>query len=334
MFILETYTVAVIFTVITMLCWGSWANTQKLAEQTWRFELFYWDYVIGTVLLALVFAFTLGSFGDGGRPFLEDLVQADFSNMVSAFMGGVVFNLANILLVAAISIAGMAVAFPVGIGLALVLGVLVNYVASPYGDPLLLFLGVALVTAAIILDAIAHKRTSEEAAGKAGAKGIILSVACGIFMSLFYFLVARSMSDNFSNPEAGLMTPYTAVFIFTLGIFVSNFIFNTFLMKRPIEGKPLSFSDYFQGDFKTHTIGVLGGVIWCIGMSFNIIAAELAGYAIAYGLGQGATLVAALWGVFIWKEFKYAPEGTNKFIVLMFVCFIIGLGLIILAGTP
>lgn len=332
MFIIDTYAVAVIFCIITMLCWGSWANTQKLAEKTWRFELFYWDYAIGTVLLALIFGLTLGSFGIEGRTFFEDLGQAQFSSLANAFAGGVIFNLANIMIVAAISVAGMAVAFPVGIGLALVLGVLINYIATPYGDPFWLFFGVALVAGAIILSALAHKKNAT-AVQKVPAKGIILSVVGGIFMSLFYFFVARSMSLDFRTPDPGMMTPYAAVFIFTLGLLASNVIFNTFIMKKPIEGEPVSYSDYFQGSFKEHITGILGGMIWCIGMSFSIIAADMAGFAISYGLGQGATLVAALWGVFIWKEFKNAPEGTHRLITGMFILFIVGLSLIVYAGA-
>ncbi len=332
MFIIDTYTVAVIFCIITMLCWGSWANTQKLAEKTWRFELFYWDYAIGTVLLALIFGLTLGNTGTEGRPFFEDLGQAEWSSLASAFAGGVIFNLANIMIVAAISVAGMAVAFPVGIGLALVLGVLINYIATPYGDPFWLFFGVALVTGAIILSSLAHKKNAT-AIRKVPAKGIILSVVGGIFMSLFYFFVARSIADSFRNPEPGMMTPYAAVFVFTTGLLASNFFFNTFIMKKPIEGEPVSYRNYFGGSFKEHITGILGGMIWCIGMSFSIIAADMAGFAISYGLGQGATMVAALWGVFIWKEFKDAPSGTNRLIAGMFILFITGLSLIVYAGA-
>ncbi len=332
MFIIESYTVAVFFCIITMLCWGSWANTQKLAEKTWRFELFYWDYAIGTVLLALIFGLTLGQTGTEGRPFFEDLAQVEFSSLASAFAGGVIFNLANIMIVAAISVAGMAVAFPVGIGLALVLGVLINYIATPFGDPFWLFFGVALVAGAILLSSVAHKRNAT-AIQKVPAKGILLSVGGGLIMSLFYFFVARSMSGDFRAPEPGMMTPYAAVFIFTLGLLASNFVFNTFIMKKPIEGVPVSFRDYFNGSFKEHITGILGGMIWCIGMSFSIIAADMAGFAISYGLGQGATMVAALWGVFIWKEFKDAPEGTNRLITGMFILFIAGLSLIVYAGT-
>ena len=331
MFIVENYSLAVVFAFITMLCWGSWANTQKLAGKTWRFELYYWDYVIGIVILSLISAFTLGSTGTEGRPFLEDLSQASIYNILNAMFGGLIFNLANILLVAAIAIAGMAVAFPVGIGIALVLGVLVNYVATPYGDPIVLFSGIAFVTIAIILDARAYSRLAAEKERVSG-KGLILSITAGFLMALFYRFVARSMSEDFVNPLPGKLTPYTAVFFFSIGVLISNFIFNTYLMRKPIEGKPVSFRDYIKGSFGIHLTGILGGIIWCIGMSLNIIAAGKAGYAISYGLGQGATLIAALWGVFIWKEFKDAPRGTNTLLTFMFLFFLVGLGLIVYAG--
>ncbi|WP_114749304.1 GRP family sugar transporter [Pleomorphovibrio marinus] len=332
MFIITSYSLAVLFCFVTMLCWGSWANTQKLAASSWRFELFYWDYVIGTVLLALVFGLTLGSTGEGGRPFLEDLQQAEMGNYFKALAGGVIFNLANILIVAAIAIAGMAVAFPVGIGLALVLGVVINYFSEQKGSPVLLFTGVALVTVAIILDAMAYRKLSSEER-KNPAKGLKLALIGGLLMSLFYFFVQQSMSLNFQDPAVGKFTPYSAVFVFTLGILISNFLFNTILMRKPVEGNPVSYRMYFQGRPKIHLVGILGGIIWCVGMSFSIIAAEQAGPAISYGLGQGATMVAAFWGVFIWKEFKNAPKDTFKLITAMFALFIIGLILIIVSGA-
>ncbi len=331
MFIIESYPLAVLFCIITMLCWGSWANTQKLAEKTWRFELFYWDYVFGIVLLALIFALTIGSIGIQGRPFFQDLRQADIKSLGNAFAGGVIFNLANILIVAAIAVAGMSVAFPVGIGLALVLGVLINYIATPKGDPIWLFLGVALVTLAIILDALAYRKKAVQSR-KVPAKGILLSVAGGLLMALFYRFVAKSMALDFVHPEAGTLTPYTAVFIFSIGILISNFLFNPLLMKYPVEGEPVPFRDYFSGTFREHLTGILGGLIWGVGMSFSILAAGKAGYAISYGLGQGATLIAALWGIFVWKEFK-GIKGTAGLILLMLFLFVAGLGLIVYAGT-
>ena len=329
MFILYSYVTAVLFCVITMLCWGSWANTQKLAGRYWRFELYYWDYALGVLLLSVIFAFTLGSLGTAGRPFVADIAQAEGGNIGSAILGGAIFNLSNILLVAAIAVAGMAVTFPVGVGLALVIGVVTNYVKAPVGSAPLLFTGVAIIALAIILCAVAYRRLGTSGSG--GAKGLVLSVAAGVLMGFFYRWVISSMTLDFVTPEAGKLTPYSAVFFFSLGLFLSNFIFNTVLMKVPVEGEPVPPRDYFKGSFVVHLTGILGGVIWNIGMSFSIIAAEQAGPAISYGLGQGAPLVAALWGVFIWKEFARAPRGTGKFLTAMFFCYVAGLALIIIA---
>src|SRR5690606_1811659 len=236
------------------------------------------------------------------------------------------------LLSSAIAIAGMSVAFPVGIGIALVLGVIVNYAGSQKGDPVLLFLGVGVIMLAIIMNAVAYKRASS-GSQKISTKGLVVSVLAGVLMSFFYRFVAASMDlDDFVNPAAGKMTPYTAVVIFSLGIFLSNFIFNTILFKRPISGAPTSYAEYFKGSFSTHMVGVLGGLIWGIGNSLNLIAAGKAGAAISYGLGQGATLVAALWGVFIWKEFKHAPKGVSGLLGVMFILFLGGIFLIIMAG--
>lgn len=330
MFIIDTYSSAVLFCLITMLCWGSWANTQKLAEAQWRFELFYWDYVIGIVLLAVLFAFTLGSIGEGGRDFLADVRQADSSNLWSAVIGGIIFNAANILLGAAIAIAGMSVAFPVGIGLALVIGVVVNYINAPVGNGTILVFGVCFIVAAILLNARAYRKLTV-GAGTVSVKGLVLSVISGCMMGLFYKYVAASMFPDFNAPEAGKLSPYSAVVFFALGILLSNFVFNSLLMARPFVGAPVPFMDYFKGSIRSHLTGVAGGVIWCIGMSFSIIASGKAGPAISYGLGQGATVVAVLWGILIWKEFRGAPKGTNTLLYVMLVCYVLGLGLIIAA---
>ena len=333
MFIVQSYPLAVALCVLTMFCWGSWANTRKLARKDWRFELFYWDYAVGVLLLTLALGLTLGSTGGAGRSFLADLQQASGASVGSALVGGAIFNLANILLVAAIEIAGMAVAFPVGIGLALLIGVVVNYVADPVGNFALLALGVLLVTLAIVLDAVAYRRLAGSAAS-VSTKGLILSIACGVFMGMFYRFVAAAMYADPALPEPGRMGPYAAVFVFAVGIFLSNFVWNTLVMKKPFVGTPVQFADYFRGGFNTHLTGVLGGVIWGVGMSLSLIASGRAGYAISYGLGQGATMVAAFWGVFIWKEFRAAPAGTNKLLAAMFACFLLGLALIVVARIP
>jgi glucose uptake protein len=330
MFIVENYSLAIMLCVITMFCWGSWANTTKLTTKEWRFELFYWDYGFGILLATLLLAFTLGSTGIEGRSFIDDISQANSDSVTSAFIGGVIFNAANILLVVAIAIAGMSVAFPVAIGIALVLGVLVNYDSSQ-GDPTLIFGGVALITLAIILNARAYQKLQSNLAEKVSKKGLIISIVSGCLMGLFYKYVAGSMVTDFSIPEVGKLTPYTALVIFAVGVVVSSFVFNTIQMKKPFIGVPVSFSDYFKGKTKDHLIGILGGAIWCIGMSLSIIASGKAGPAISYGLGQGATVVAAIWGIYIWKEFDNAPKGTKSLLNIMLLLYIAGLALIILS---
>jgi glucose uptake protein len=336
MFVLESYPTAVIFCLITMLCWGSWANTQKLAGKRWRFELFYWDYVFGVLLMALLFAFSMGSFGEGGRGFLEDVRQADAANLGLAVAGGAVFNLANILLVAAIAVAGMSVAFPVGIGIALVEGVLVNYLVERQGNPVLLFLGVGLVTAAIVVDALAYSKLPRQAKGGT-FRGLILAVLCGLLMGLFYYLVAAAMPEprpaNFLRLESGILSPYTAMVFFGLGMLASQVLFNAAnIISWSTASEPPK-PEYFQGAPRDHLWGIVGGMIWAVGMMFSIIARGVAGSPISYGLGQGATMVAAFWGVFIWREFREAPEGTDRLIWVMFGGYLLGLGLIIWSGA-
>ena len=331
MVIVESYFCAVVMCFITMLCWGSWANTQKLAKSKWPFQLFYWDYAIGVFLLSLILALTMGSTGSAGRSFFVDLCQASGGALGLAFLGGVIFNLSNILLVAAIDIAGMAVAFPIGVGLALVIGVITNYVATPLGNPVILFLGVACAVLAIIVDAMAYRRLSSRGR-KTSAKGILVSVSAGVLMGFFYRFVAASMSADYVVLEPGRLSPYTAVLVFSAGLLLSNFLWNSIVMARPFVGEPVPYRDYIKkGNVRLHLIGILGGIIWNVGMSFSIIAAGAAGFAISYGLGQGATMVAAFWGVFIWKEFKGAPPGTSKLLSLMFASYIVGLVLIIIA---
>ena len=332
MYIISSYSLAVFFCIITMLCWGSWGNTQKLAAKTWRYELFYWDYVIGIVLLSVVFGFTLGSMGEQGRGFTTDLAQVSSANLWSAIIGGIIFNASNILLSASISIAGMAVAFPVGVGLALVLGVILNYNSASKDDPIILFTGVALIVVAIIFNGIASGKMST-GEKKSSSKGIWLAVIAGILMSFFYRFVAAAMDvNNFESPTPGMMTPYTAFFVFAIGMLASNFLFNTLIMKKPFVGAPVTYKDYFSGSFSTHMVGVIGGLIWGLGTALSYMSAGKAGAAVSYALGQGATMVAAFWGVFIWKEFKGAGKSVNVLLFFMFLLFITGLGLIIASG--
>ncbi|OAM88541.1 hypothetical protein OH491_10290 [Termitidicoccus mucosus] len=338
MLTISSYPVAVAMCFVTMLCWGSWGNTQKLAAgDKWKYQLFYWDYGLGILLSALVIAFTLGSTGAGGRGFLADIAQAGASPLGWAFLGGVLFNLSNILLVIAIDIAGLAVAFPIGVGLALVIGTLQTAFFRPaeVGDSALLYIGVGLVVLAIVINAVAYKKlmAAKNAGGQSGgsALGIAISIIAGLLMGGGFFgLVSKGMIQNFATPEAGLMTPCTALVVFSAGLFVSNFLWNTIVSLKPVRGEPVNPLDYFsKGSLKLHAVGVLGGTIWNLGMAFSLIASAAAGAALSYALGQCATMIAAIWGVFIWKEFKGAPKGTASLLTAMFVSFFVGIAFLV-----
>jgi glucose uptake protein len=322
----EAYAIALIFMVGSMLCWGSWANTMKLTPG-WPFQLFYWDYVAGIIIASLLWGLTLGSMGGGQLSFLNNIRTADQSHILYALLGGAVFNVANLLLVAAIEIAGLAVAFPIGIGLALVVGVLLNHIISPRGNPLLLFGGVALVALAIIVDAIAYRRR-ETTRKSLGARGIQISLACGILMGSFYPLVTKATTGQNS------LGPYAVAFFFAIGVAICAVPANYFLMRKPVTGgAPVSMSGYTKSPALWHFWGILGGAIWCTGAVLNFVAshAQIIGPAISYAIGQGATMVSAIWGVFVWKEFANAPANARKLIPLMFLFFVVGLAAVALA---
>jgi glucose uptake protein len=319
MFVPATYAVALFMMILSMMCWGSWANTQKLTRN-WRFELFYWDYVWGILLMTVFMGFTLGNTQSGSPDsFMTNLGRADAHHLLLAFAGGIVFNVANILLVAAIAIAGLAVAFPIGIGLALVIGSILNYIITPAGNPLLLFGGIALVCVAIVLDAMAYRKISEDL--KLSAKGILLSLFCGVGMGLFYPFVAKALTGDHH------LGPYTVAYVFGLGVLVCTVPLNYVFMRRPVSGPPVRFVDYLRGNKLLHFWGVLGGVIWGVGTISNFVASyvQMVGPATAYALGQGATMVSAIWGVFVWKEFARADRSTKRLLALMFAFFIAGL---------
>ena len=330
MFVVNQAGLAILCCFVTMLCWGSWANTQKLAGKgKWAFPLFYWDYAASIVVVSLIFAHTLGSFGTAGVGAVKNLHQAALGPAAHAVFSGALFNLSNVLLVVAIDAAGLAVAFPVGVGLAMVIGTIASYIQDPKGNPVLLFGGVALVVAGMAFSALAGSRLPR--VGGAGAKrGVIFAILAGCLMGFFYPQIAASLSPNFNTAPIvpGYLTPYTATFLFACGLFLSCFLINTVAMKA----SAVTFGDYFRGRMRLHTFGLLGGLIWTIGLTMNVVASGTAGPAISYALGQGATLVAAIWGVFVWKEFAKAPPGTRPYIVAMFAGYAAGLVLIGLAS--
>ena len=340
MFYVTNYTFAVCLCVVCMLCWGSWGNTQKLVGKSWRFELFYWDYVIGLLAFALAMGLTLGSCGENANwGFIANLKASFGVTWFWPFAAGVVLNLSNILLSGAIAVAGMSVAFPVGVGLALVGGTIFNYLIAPGGKPLSLIVsGLAIIVVSIICNALAFKAKSAGSSDASSTKkGLILAAVAGLLMMWFSPLVNKVIDNTFTAeaPMAGKMTAYSAFFIFTLGLFLSNFIWNTIAMRKPVQGEPIldGAKRYFGGSAVTHLVGMLGGCIWGMGTLLSFVSAGAASPAIAYALGQGATLVSALWGILIWKEFAGAPKKTTYLNVAMIVLFIAGLAVLIKAGS-
>ncbi|HEV8046947.1 MAG TPA: AcrB/AcrD/AcrF family protein [Terriglobales bacterium] len=317
MFTPHSLGVALIMMITSAICWGSWANAYK-GVKNYRFELFYWDYAVGIFLISLILALTMGSTSNDPSSFLNNVRSADASNIVSAMVGGAIFNLANLLLVAAIDMAGLAIAFPVAIGIALVVGVVLSYILQPRGNGALLAAGVVCAVIAVIMDGKAYG--SLASAGRVTSrKSIIVCVVSGVLMGLWAPFVAHAMT------QGNTLGPYSIAVFLTLGALLSCSIWNVYFMKKPLVGEPVKFSGFFHGPPSGHILGLLGGIIWGTGMVFNLVAANFTGVAISYAIGQSAPMVAALWGVLAWKEFAGAGSRAKLYLALMFVfyCFAI-----------
>ena len=325
MFVPHTMTVALLVMITSAICWGSWANTYK-GVKNYRFELFYWDYAVGIFLISVVLAFTIGSISHDAWSFLNNIHSADRSNFLYTLVGGAVFNLANLLLVAAIDMAGLATAFPVSIGIALVVGVVSSYALHPKGNPVLLAAGVASAIIAVVLDGKAYgslKRSSSSLS----RKSLIVSAISGILMGLWAPFVTRAMTQGHA------LGPYSVGVFFTLGALLSCFLWNFYFMKKPLVGTPVNFADFFQGPALGHFLGILGGVIWGTGTVFNLVAANFTGVAISYAIGQSAPMVAALWGILAWREFQGANRRAKTFLALMFLFYILAILIVANANT-
>lgn len=320
MFTPESLGVALIMMITSAICWGSWANTYK-GIKNYRFELFYWDYAIGIFLISLVLALTMGSTGHDSSSFLNNVHSADTSNILHALLGGALFNLANLLLVAGIDIAGLAVAFPVSIGIALVVGVVLSYVLQPKGNAVLLTIGVACALLAVIFDGKAYGSLSVLGRG-VSRKSLIICVVSGVLMGLWAPFMTHAMT------RGNALGPYSAAVFLTLGALLSCFLWNIYFMKHPLVGEPVSFAGFFRAPLSAHGLGILGGVIWGTGTVFNLVAASFTGVAISYAIGQSAPMVAALWGIFVWHEFRGSDSRAKIYLLLMFVCYGLAIALV------
>ena len=320
MFTPPSVSIALLMMITSAICWGSWANTYK-GVKNYRFELFYWDYAIGIFLISLILALTMGSSGQDSSSFVNNVQATSGSNIISALVGGAIFNLANLLLVAAIDMAGLAVAFPVSIGIALVVGVVLNYILQPKGSALLLMSGVACALIAVILDGQAYGYL--RAAGKAASrKSIVVCVVSGVLMGLWSPFMTYAMTRGRS------LTPYSAATFLTLGALLSCFIWNVYFMKKPLVGEPLGFGGFFRAPASGHLLGLLGGFIWGTGTVFNLVAGNTTTFAVSYAIGQSAPMVAAAWGLFVWKEFAGSDSRARLYLALMFVFYILAILLV------
>jgi glucose uptake protein len=325
MFVPHSFSLALLMMITSAVCWGSWANTYK-GVKNYRFELFYWDYAVGIFLISVILAFTMGSTAGDANSFLNNVHSADGSNIVSTLVGGAIFNLANLLLVAGIDMAGLAIAFPVSIGIALVVGVVSSYILQPKGNAGMLAAGVACAVIAVVLDGKAYGNLSNTNRS-VSKKSIVTCVVSGVLMGLWAPFVTRSMT------QGNTLGPYSVGVFLTLGALLSCFVWNIYFMKKPLVGEPVRFGDFFRGPAAGHLLGIIGGCIWGLGTVFNLVAARFSGVAISYAIGQSAPMVAALWGVLAWKEFQGANSKAKKYLALMFVFYLLAILLVAQANT-
>jgi glucose uptake protein len=329
-------TAAIFLCLFTMLFWGSWANAQKYVTKSAPLYVFYRDYVYGILITSIVIAFTLGSFGEQGRSVVDDIQQADVSNILMALAAGVVFNVGNMLLTAGISVAGISVAMPVGTGLSLAIGLVVNYLAEPKGSVALLAVGGGAIIVAMIFSALAYKTKQDE--GDQGEsqggnnRGIWIALAGGLVAGFFFRIISDSIVKDLTKPEAGLLTPYTGQLLFAIGLTISNPLIERLVRRFAVhdEEGQLSYRDTGR---REHLAGLGGGLIWGMGMTALLIGSKQAGDAVSFGLSQGATIVSVLWGLFVWHEFKDAPPKANRYLWLMGGIYVAGLVLIVLARS-
>jgi glucose uptake protein len=325
MFVPHSFAIALLMMITSAACWGSWANTYK-GVRNYRFELFYWDYALGIVLISVILAFTMGTQPGDPAAFLNNVHSADTANIVYTMIGGAIFNLANLLLLAGIDMAGLAIAFPISIGIALVVGVVLSYILQPKGLAGSLAAGVACALIAVVLDGKAYGSLSSSNR-QVSRKSIVTCIVSGVLMGLWAPFVTRAMT------QGNTLGPYSVAVFLTLGALLSCFIWNVYFMKRPLVGAPVNFGDFFRGPVSGHILGLLGGCVWGLGMVFNLVAAKFSGVAISYAIGQSAPMVAALWGVFAWKEFRGANARAQMFLAAMFVFYILAIVLVSRANT-
>lgn len=355
-----SFAITIALLIVSMICWGSWANALK--KSNWRFELFYIDFAIGSVIAAAVAGFTFGSMGsDISVP--DQFLLSSKSAVGYAFLGGTIFNLANMLLVAAIELSGMSVALPVGLGLSLIVGAIWSYAMQPSGNVFFLAGGCVLVLLAVILSSIAlggmekirkaiaaasagpavveavapvassqrRKKKEESAVMPEAMRGIWFALAAGLLLGASAPVVRLSTVG-----ELGVSNPYAVALIFSIGMLLSTFVYNLYFMNLPVKGFPVSPFAYFTGNVPQHFLGLLAGLIWMLGTVTNYVANAATGEAklvpaLSFGLGEGSMFIALLWGLLVWKEFAGADGGVKRSLMLMTLFYLGGVVLVSLS---
>ncbi len=338
----QSYPAVLILTILSLLCLGSWASGFKFAGK-WRFELFYLDFAIGLLLASVIFAFTVGNLGYDGFNFVDDLQHAGKRQWMYVFLGGMIFNLGNMLLVAAVSVCGMAVAFPMGMGMALLLGTGLGIAGRPAGNSLLLGLGCLLILTSILVNAVSYRIMAvaqDLAVARAGrskstrrpspVKGIVLALLGGILIGSFTPLVERARTGDLG------IGPYAIGFIFAFGVFFSTFVFDIFFMNLPVKGEPLEFGAYLNGRPTQHLKGIGSGFVWYAGVVLAWVCTSVpdtiqGNPTLTFVLTQGSPIVAALWGIVVFREFKDSDVRVKLMGTLMLILFLCGLAMIGLA---
>jgi glucose uptake protein len=308
-----------------------------------RFELFYFDFAFGVIIAALLCAFTLGTFGFDGFTFQDDLMHAAKKQDLAAVVAGGLFNLGNMFLLAAVAEAGMAVAFPLGIGTAIVVGATWQFFLKPGENFALYLFGAVIIICGVFVCSAAYRfymlskadelvRTGKQKSTirRVNARGAVIAIIGGIILGSYFPLVSNAMEG-----EAGV-GPYSLCVLFALGVFLSTFFFSLFFMNLPVSGPPLEIFDYFKSTGRQHLFGVFSGMVWLFGLLASLVAAAVdakatVGQAVSFGLLQGSVLIAALWGMLVWKEFQDADGRVRSLLVIMLVLFVCGIGLVAVA---
>jgi glucose uptake protein len=339
-----------ILAIVSLLCLGSWANTLKLAGK-WRFEYFYYDFLFGIVICAGVAALVLGS----GRPqeltLQDNLLLVGYRKMAFALASGVVVNLGMLLLLAAVSVAGMSIAFLLTLGVALVIGVAWDFVNIQQANIPLTFIALALLLGAVAVAALTYVRllrVRREAAQKAltpdprikskraksagAALAITLSVVGGIALGMFPKILGGATGE-------GGLAPYPALVLISVAAFLSSPFFVLFFTTFPVSGTSAMPSGYLAGSAKQHLLGLAGGIIWGAGILTSLIVAAAPSTAqpsalIQYVLSNAAPLVAVAWGVLVWRELRGSDHRVQLLAAGMVVLFLAGLGMVAFALFP